>query len=91
MDAQKETWSKSTLFYNLITMVIEKLKEWQDAKEQMEDEQILFTIDQSIQMYMKEKEPLEEELERIEMNLTDLFDQYFKIKWWYHPLDPNWE
>lgn len=72
-------------------MVIEKLKEWQDAKEQMEDEQILFTIDQSIQMYMKEKEPLEEELERIEMNLTDLFDQYFKIKWWYHPLDPSWE
>ena len=72
-------------------MVIEKLKEWQDAKEQMEDEQILFTIDQSIQMYIKEKEPLEEELERIEMNLTDLFDQYFNIKWWYHPLDPNWE
>lgn len=61
-------------------MVIEKLKEWQDAKEQMEDEQILFTIDQSIQMYIKEKEPLEEELERIEMNLTDLFDQYFNIK-----------
>lgn len=72
-------------------MVIEKLKEWQDAKEQMEDEQILYTIDQSIQMYMKEKEPLEEELERIDMNLTDLFDQYFKIKWWYHPLDSKWE
>jgi hypothetical protein len=61
-------------------MVIEKLKEREDAKEQMEDEQILHTIDQSIQMYMKEKEPLEEELERIEMNLTDLFDQYFLIK-----------
>lgn len=68
-------------------MVVEKLKEREDAKEQMEDEQILHTIDQSIQMYMEEKKPLEEELERIEMNLTDLFDQYFLIKWEHHPLD----
>ena len=70
-------------------MVIEKLKEWQDKKEQLEDQKTLSVIDKSIKDYIWEKDKLEMEIDRIDTLLIDLYYQYFLIKWEHHPLDNN--
>ena len=70
-------------------MVIEKLKEWEDKKDELEDEQTLVTIDESIKKYIEQKDQLEMEIDRIETLLIDLYYQYFLIKWEHHPLDHN--
>ena len=61
-------------------MVIEKLKEWEDKKDEREDQQILWTIDKEIQDLMKEKNELEKRFDDINIKLIDLFDQYLMIK-----------
>ena len=72
-----------------MNMVIEKLKEWEDKKDELEDQKLLNEIDKSIKMYIWEKDRLEMELDRIETLLMDWFHQYFLIKWEHHPLDSN--
>lgn len=68
-------------------MVIEKLKEWEDKKDEWEDQKMLSIIDKSIKDYIWEKDKLEMEIDRIDCLLMDLYYQYFLIKWEHHPLD----
>ena len=70
-------------------MVVEKLKEWEDKKDEREDQKTLSAINESIKDYIQEKELLEMEVDRIECLLIDLYYQYFLIKWEHHPLDNN--
>lgn len=70
-------------------MVIEKLKEWEDKKDELEDEQILSRIDTSIKKYIEQIDQLEMEIDRLETLLIDMYHQYFLIKWEHHPLDHN--
>lgn len=70
-------------------MVIEKLKEWEDKKDELEDEQILSRIDTSIKKYIEQIDQLEMEIDRLETLLIDMYHQYFLIKWEHHPLEHN--
>lgn len=70
-------------------MVVEKLKEWEDKKDELEDEQMLSRIDASIKKYIGQIDQLEMEIDRLETLLIDLYYQYFLIKWEHHPLDHN--
>ena len=70
-------------------MVVEKLKEWEDKKDELEDEQMLSRIDTSIKKYIGQIDQLEMEIDRLETLLIDLYYQYFLIKWEHHPLEHN--
>lgn len=70
-------------------MVVEKLKEWEDKKDELEDEQILSRIDTSIKKYIEQIDQLEMEIDRLETLLIDMYHQYFLIKWEHHPLEHN--
>lgn len=61
-------------------MVLEKLKEREDAKDQREDKQILATIDGEINEKL-------EKVDILNMELEELYNQYYKISWEQHEYD----
>ena len=70
-------------------MVVEKLKEWEDKKDELEDQQILATFDYDINEEYNRMLIYQDELKTSNEKLTELFHQYFLIKWEHHPLDHN--
>lgn len=70
-------------------MVIEKLKEWEDKKDEREDQQILVTVDYDINEEYNRMLIYQDELKTSKEKLAELFHQYFLIKWEHHPLDYN--
>ena len=70
-------------------MVIEKLKEWEDKKDEREDQQILVTLDYDINEEYNRMLIYQDELKTSKEKLAELFHQYFIIKWEHHLLDHN--
>ena len=70
-------------------MVIEKLKEWQDKKEDREDQQILNTIDRELKILHNDIVEMHKKIREKESDMAELFHQYFLIKWEHHLLDCN--
>ena len=68
-------------------MVIEKLKEWEDKKEDREDQQILETLNSEIESIYNNVLSYTDLLKDSKEELAGLFHQYFIIKWEHHPLD----
>lgn len=68
-------------------MVIEKLKERQDKKEDREDQQILETLNSEIESIYNNVLSYTDLLKDSKEELAGLFHQYFLIKWEHHPLD----
>ena len=68
-------------------MVIEKLKEWQDKKDELEDQQILAILDDKINNEYSMMLMYEDKYKYSRVELAELFHQYFLIKWEHHSLD----
>jgi hypothetical protein len=61
-------------------MVIEKLKEWQDKKEDREDQQILNTIDRELKILHNDIVEMHKKIREKESDMTELFRQWYLIK-----------
>jgi len=70
-------------------MVVEKLKEWEDKKDELEDQHILSDLNYDIHEEYSEMLMHQKLLESSKEKLAKLFHQYFLIKWEHHPLDSN--
>ena len=68
-------------------MVIEKLKEWQDKKEDREDQQMLATIDREVRILHNDIAEFNRKIREKELDMAELFRQWYLIKWEHHPLD----
>lgn len=68
-------------------MVVEKLKEREDKKDELEDAKMLAVINQDILMCRDYIKDYKEKIKFYEDNLVELYKQYFLIKWEHHPLD----
>lgn len=68
-------------------MVIEKLKERQDRKEDREDQQILNTIDRELKILHNDIVEMHKKIREKESDMAELFRQWYLIKWEPHPLD----
>ena len=68
-------------------MVIEKLKEWQDKKEDREDQQMLATIDRELRILHNDIAEFNMKIREKELDMAELFRQWYLIKWEPHFLD----
>ena len=68
-------------------MVIEKLKEWQDKKEDREDQQMLVTIDRELRILHNDIVEFNRKIREKESDMAELFRQWYLIKWEPHFLD----
>ena len=70
-------------------MVVEKLKEWEDKKDELEDQKILVTLNSEIESIYNNVLSYIDLLKDSKEELAELFHKYFLIKWEHHPLDHN--
>ena len=68
-------------------MVVEKLKEWEDKKDEREDQQTLETLNSEIESIYSNVLSYTDLLKESKEELAGLFHQYFLIKWEHHPLE----
>lgn len=68
-------------------MVVEKLKEWEDKKDELEDAKMLVLINQDILMCRDYIKDYKDKIKFYEDNLVELYKQYFLIKWEHHILE----
>ena len=68
-------------------MVVEKLKEREDKKDELEDAKMLVLINQDILMCRDYIKDYKDKIKFYENNLVELYKQYFLIKWEHHPLE----
>ena len=68
-------------------MVVEKLKEREDKKDELEDAKMLVLINQDILMCRDYIKDYKDKIKFYEDNLVELYKQYFLIKWEHHPLE----
>lgn len=68
-------------------MVVEKLKEREDKKDELEDAKMLAVINQDILMCRDHIKDYKEKIKFYEDNLVELYKQYFLIKWEHHILE----
>ena len=68
-------------------MVVEKLKEREDKKDELEDAKMLVLINQDILMCRDYIKDYKDKIKFYENNLVELYKQYFLIKWEHHLLE----
>lgn len=68
-------------------MVVEKLKEREDKKDELEDAKMLVLINQDILMCRDNIKDYKDKIKFYEDNLVKLYKQYFLIKWEHHILE----
>jgi len=68
-------------------MVIEKLKEREDRKEDREDQQMIAVINSEVDKLKQELDDTNKNANDIRLKMYELFNQYRMITWRNHPMD----
>ncbi len=67
-------------------MVIEKLKEREDRKEDREDKQMIAVINSEVDKLKQELDDTNKKANNIRLKMYELFNQYRMITWENHPM-----